>query len=77
MLDLVVSTLVFFGAAWWLRRYLDEQGIPHGMTRSLMVLVIATAASFAASSLLSWLTGHPTADQQIMQLVGHVANMPH
>ena len=74
--DLILSTVVFFAAAWWLRRYLDEQGIPQGMTRNLMVLVIATALSFAASSLLSWLTGQPTADQQVMQMVGNVASMP-
>jgi len=31
-------TLVFFIAAWYIRRYLDEQGIPKGMTRSLLVV---------------------------------------
>ncbi len=76
MADLILSTVVFFAAAWWLRRYLDDQGIPQGMTRNLMVLVIATTLSFAASSLLAWLTGQPTADQQVMQMVGNVASMP-
>lgn len=49
MLNLTISTLVFFIAAWFLNRYLDEQGIPKGITRGVVVLVLA--------SLMSWVVG--------------------
>lgn len=52
MWNLIVSTIVFFVAAWYIKRYLDEQGIPKGMTRNLMVFVLA--------SLVSWGSGEVT-----------------
>ncbi len=48
--NLVISTVVFFFAAWYIHRYLDDQGIPKGPTRGILVLVIA--------SLLSWGVGY-------------------
>lgn len=50
MWNLIISTIVFFIAAWYIHRYLDEQGIPKGPTRGILVLVIA--------SLLSWGAGY-------------------
>ena len=50
MWNLVISTIVFFFAAWYIHRYLDEQGIPKGPTRGILVLVVA--------SLLSWGAGY-------------------
>ena len=49
MWNLIISTIVFFIAAWYIHRYLDEQGIPKGMTRGILV--------FACASLVSWGTG--------------------
>ena len=69
-IDLILSTLAFMGAAWWLRRYFDDQGFPPGLTRNVMVMVIATAASFAVSALVSWVDGEPAAEQQLMQQAG-------
>lgn len=57
MLNLIVSTLVFFVAAWFLNRYLDEQGIPKGMTRGLTVLVLASLMSWGAGWAVDWTQG--------------------
>ena len=54
MLSLIISTIVFFVAAWFLNRYLDEQGIPKGMTRGLTVLVLASLMSWAAGWAVDW-----------------------
>jgi predicted PurR-regulated permease PerM len=54
MWNLIISTLVFFIAAWYIRRYLDEQGIPKGMTRSLLVLVLASLVSWGAGAGADW-----------------------
>ena len=83
LLDFIFSTLVFLFVGFAARRYFDHQGIPAGITRSLLVLVLATAASFAASALLSWVMGEPGTDTQLLQQVQSVqqnlsgGNPPH
>ena len=54
MLSLVISTIVFFVAAWFLNRYLDEQGIPKGMTRNVTVLVLASLMSWGVGWAADW-----------------------
>ncbi len=54
MWNLIISTIIFFIAVWYIRRYLDEQDIPKGMTRSLLVLVVATLASCGAGKVVDW-----------------------
>lgn len=51
---LIISTLVFFIAAGHLRRYLDEQDIPKGMTRGILILMLASLASWGAGAAASW-----------------------
>ncbi len=52
MWNLIISTIVFFIAAWYIHRYLDEQGIPKGPTRGILVLVIASMLSWGAGYLV-------------------------
>jgi hypothetical protein len=52
--NLVVSTLVFFIAAWYIRRYLDEQEIPKGMTRSISAFALAYFVSWGAGEAADW-----------------------
>ena len=57
MLNLVISTLVFFIAAWYIRRYLDEQGIDKGLTRSVLVFSLASLVSWGAGEAVDWTQG--------------------
>ncbi len=59
MWNLIISTIVFFMAVWYLRRYLDEQGIPSGATRGMLVFVIASLVSWGAGYLVDTLQGKP------------------
>lgn len=80
LLDLLISTLAFILVGFLLRRFFDAQNIPHGKTRALLILVLATAASFAASALLSWMIGAPSTEQQLLQGAQQVlsgGNPPH
>ena len=52
--NLFASTIVFFLAVWYIRRYLDEQGIPKGMTRGTLVFVLAFMASWGAGAVVDW-----------------------
>ncbi len=52
--NLIVSTIVFFIAAGYIRRYLDEQGLPKGMTRGLLVFALAYLMSWGAGEIVDW-----------------------
>lgn len=52
MSNLVISTIVFFIAAWFANRYLDGQGIPKGMTRGVAVFFLASLVSWGAGDLV-------------------------
>jgi hypothetical protein len=54
MWNIIISTIVFIIAAWYFRRLLDAQGIPKGMTRGLVVLVLAYVVSWASGEVVDW-----------------------
>ena len=49
MLSIVLSTIAFFVATYYLRRYLDDMGIPKGMTRSALIFSIALLISYVVA----------------------------
>jgi hypothetical protein len=51
---LIVSTGAFFVASYFIRRWMDDNDIPKGMTRSLTVLVLASAVSYG----IGWIVEH-------------------
>ncbi|MDD2776779.1 MAG: hypothetical protein PHU06_12550 [Gallionella sp.] len=59
MLSIIVSTLAFFVAAWYLNRYLNEQEIAEGMTRRILVIVLASVVSFVVGVGVDSLVGDP------------------
>ena len=80
MWNLVISTVVFFVAAWYIHRYLDEQGIPKGPTRGILVLVIASLLSWGAGYFVDMMQEKtaqavtPTGVTQLMKDAGGQAN---
>ena len=54
MSNLIISTIVFFIAAWFARRFLEEQGLPKGTTRVVLVFLIAAMVSWGAGSVVDW-----------------------
>jgi hypothetical protein len=59
MWNLIISTLVFFVAAWYFNRIMDEQSLPGGMTRSVLVFVLASTLSWGAGELFDRIQGKP------------------
>lgn len=55
MLSLVISTIGFFVAGYFVKRYLEGMGIPGGMTRNLVVFVFAAAVSYGVAFLVDWI----------------------
>ena len=52
--SLLVSTFTFFIGIYYIRRFLDEQGIPKGMTRSMLTFVLAALLSWGAGAAAGW-----------------------
>lgn len=52
--NLIISTAVFFIVAWFVRRFLDEQGIYNGTKRGILVFVIASLVSIGAGEAVDW-----------------------
>jgi hypothetical protein len=46
MPGLVLSAVAYFVASFYIRRYLEDMGIPKGMTRGLVVFVLALALAY-------------------------------
>jgi hypothetical protein len=49
MTSIVISTIVYFIAAYFIKRHLVEMGIPKGMTRGTVIFVLAAAVAYGAA----------------------------
>jgi hypothetical protein len=54
MLTLVISTIAFFVASFFIKRYLDEIGVPKTMVRGLVVFILALATSYGIAFGVDW-----------------------
>jgi VIT1/CCC1 family predicted Fe2+/Mn2+ transporter len=52
--SLIVSTLAFFVASYFIKRWMDDNDIPKGMTRSATIFVLALGVSYG----IGWLVEH-------------------
>jgi predicted PurR-regulated permease PerM len=52
--NIIISTIIFVVAAWYFHRTFDAHGMPKGMTRSLLVFVLAYVISWASGELVDW-----------------------
>jgi hypothetical protein len=57
MTGIVVSAIVYFVAAYFIRRRLEEMGIPKGVTRGTVVFVLAAVLAYGAAYLVDLALG--------------------
>jgi hypothetical protein len=55
MLGIALSTVAFFVASYFIKRYLDESGIPKGMVRGMLVFALALAVAYGVYFIVDWL----------------------
>lgn len=55
-LGLVLSTIAFFVATYFIRRYLDEIGIAKTMVRGMVVFVLALTAAYGVAFVVDRVT---------------------
>lgn len=56
MPSIVLSTIAFFVASYFLRRYFDSMDIPKGMTRGTLIFVIAAVIAYLVSLAVDYVT---------------------
>ena len=52
--SLLVSTVVFFVASYFIKRWMEENDIPKGVTRSITIFTLAAALAYG----VGWLVDH-------------------
>ena len=52
--SILVSTVAFFVASYFIKRWMDDNDIPKGMTRNATIFSLALAFAYGAS----WLVDH-------------------
>jgi hypothetical protein len=57
MIGLIVSTIAYFVAAYFIRRQLEEMGIPKGFTRGISVFVLALAVAYGVAWIVDLIVG--------------------
>jgi len=57
LVSLVVSTIAYFVASYFIKRHLEEMGIPKGMTRSIVIFVLALGAAYGVAFLVDRVLG--------------------
>jgi VIT1/CCC1 family predicted Fe2+/Mn2+ transporter len=50
--SLLVSTVVFFVASYFIKRWMEENDIPKGMTRGITIFTLAVALAYGAGWLV-------------------------
>jgi len=75
MWNLIISTIVFFVAAWYAHRYMDEQEIPKGMTRGILVFALASLVSWGAGEMVDWTQEKIEGPQAVAQGSGDLSQL--
>lgn len=57
MLGMVLSTIAFFVASYFIKRYLDDIGVPKTMVRGMVVFVLALAVAYGVAFAVDWSAG--------------------
>jgi hypothetical protein len=76
MWNLIICTIVFFVAAWYVRRYMDEQEIPKGMTRGIVIFALAFFVSLGVGKMVDWTQEKIEGPQAAAQHSGDLSKLP-
>jgi hypothetical protein len=57
LVSLIVSTIAYFVASFFIKRHLEEMGIPKGMTRGIVVFVLALTVAYGVAFLVDRIAG--------------------
>ena len=55
VLSIVVSTIAYFVASYFIKRWLDDMQIPKGVTRSIVIFCAALGVAYGVATVVDWL----------------------
>ena len=55
--SIIISTIAFFAASYFIKRWADDNDFPKGMTRNASIFAAALAVAYAAAWLVDHLIG--------------------
>ncbi len=73
--NLIISTLVFFIAARYLHVYLEERGFTKGMTRGILVFILASLVSWGSGEIVDWTQEKIQGPQLAVQSSGDLSQL--
>jgi hypothetical protein len=56
VLSIVVSTIVFFVASFFIKRWADDNDLPKGMTRNISVFTVALVLAYGVAWVVDRMT---------------------
>jgi hypothetical protein len=54
IVSLIASTIAFFVASYFVKRWMDDNDVPKGMTRSITIFALAATIAYG----VGWLVEH-------------------
>ena len=58
MTAILISSVAFFIAAYFINRQLERMDMPKGMTSSTLVFALALAVSYLVATIVDWAATH-------------------
>jgi len=55
VLSIAVSTIAYFVASYFIKRWLDGMEVPRGMTRSVVIFCAALGVAYGVAIVIDWL----------------------
>lgn len=53
-MSVLVSTIAYFVAYYYIKRYLDDMGAPKGFTRSVVIVCVAIMIAYGVAFIVDW-----------------------
>ncbi len=72
---IIITTIAFAIAAWYVHRYMNGQGIPKGMTRGLLVFAVASLVSWGAGAGVDWAQEKIEGPQPVAKISGDLTQL--
>jgi len=58
MAAIIVSTITFFIAAFFIKRHVERMDLPKGVTSNTLVFALALLVSYFVATLVDWAVAH-------------------
>jgi hypothetical protein len=76
LLSLIVSTVAYFIASYYIKRYLDEIEAPAGFTRSALTFCAALMIAYGVAFAVDWVEDRTSRHAALPRTIGPISAAP-